>query len=495
MFKISTAFLTVCFSHLPRPLLVWCLVLMASLGCSYKVHAQQNITSSTAHTTDFNSMGSTAGATIPFPWNFYLSGFPTWSSAATYTTYAAGTSGANAITSSSPAGLYNMGNDPTASATDRALVWLGPSNNVNYIGAYTNRTGLNATKVYLSVDFKKFRTGTDAYNWYLYVGDSPSSITALVGEGSGGYAADANSTTIYEPARIRPFTVLIDRAVANNATIYLRFVFDAGTSAATSQVIGFDNIEASFNISAPPFTSPTTATTTSNEVFTYTPTSSFDPLVSYAYLRPDVSGITNAGIYQPTSISGSFNEVLINTTNADIVVPYTIISTHTITKLRTVTIVNVTVKPQFRLSPSPDGFNYGDVAWGDYDNDGDLDFVGVGTNASGVRSFGLYRKISGSFVLQTITGSVGVSNGTVNWVDYDRDGDLDIHFTGFAGGTTYINRILINNGNATFSVGPEFTGVNWGAVAWGDYDRVLDQGVIVNMVIPKNLSPQFKRIF
>ncbi|NJN78619.1 MAG: VCBS repeat-containing protein [Saprospiraceae bacterium] len=69
--------------------------------------------------------------------------------------------------------------------------------------------------------------------------------------------------------------------------------------------------------------------------------------------------------------------------------------------------------------------------WGDYDNDGDLDFIMIGSNSSGRKTF-IYENINNVFSLNTSLSNnfLQIDNGDVKWGDYDNDGDLDIAITG-----------------------------------------------------------------
>ncbi|RLD38411.1 MAG: hypothetical protein DRI74_03910, partial [Bacteroidetes bacterium] len=72
----------------------------------------------------------------------------------------------------------------------------------------------------------------------------------------------------------------------------------------------------------------------------------------------------------------------------------------------------------------------GDIAFGDFDNDGLNDIVFTGENDAGVPITELFLQNSdGGFRASEIVLQ-GLRNSTANWVDYDMDGDLDLFLTG-----------------------------------------------------------------
>jgi PKD repeat protein len=123
----------------------------------------------------------------------------------------------------------------------------------------------------------------------------------------------------------------------------------------------------------------------------------------------------------------------------------------------------------------------GSVAWGDYDNDGDLDILLTGrSNGSSISK--IYRNNGDkSFSLQAGIILVGVDEGSAAWGDYDNDGDLDILLTGWSEYNDIISRIYRNNGNNTFTeqTNINLTGIFGGSVAWGDYDNDGDLDIIM----------------
>lgn len=116
----------------------------------------------------------------------------------------------------------------------------------------------------------------------------------------------------------------------------------------------------------------------------------------------------------------------------------------------------------------------GEIKWGDYDGDGKPDLLmnGYALNTHSSRVW-IYKNMgTDSFQLQP-NNFPGMA-GTVDWLDYDGDGKLDILATG-VDTSSVRNRtdLYHNNGNGTFSAVitnlPEFGEPS--AVAVGDFNR------------------------
>jgi uncharacterized repeat protein (TIGR01451 family) len=118
------------------------------------------------------------------------------------------------------------------------------------------------------------------------------------------------------------------------------------------------------------------------------------------------------------------------------------------------------------------------VAWGDYDNDGDLDILLTGSHASGTVSR-VYRN-DGALGFTNIGAALApVAAGSVAWGDYDNDGDLDILLTGNSMGTS-VSKVYRNDGGGAFTdIGAGLTGVTSSSVAWGDYDNDGDLDILL----------------
>jgi predicted nucleotidyltransferase len=126
------------------------------------------------------------------------------------------------------------------------------------------------------------------------------------------------------------------------------------------------------------------------------------------------------------------------------------------------------------------GVNNSSSAWGDYDNDGDLDIVITGYNQSGAYISAVFRNDNGLFT-DIIAGLTGVQYSSVAWGDYDNDSDLDLLITGYTGSSAgFISKIYRNDNGIFPDINAGLPGVRWGSSAWGDYDNDGDLDIIIS---------------
>ena len=127
------------------------------------------------------------------------------------------------------------------------------------------------------------------------------------------------------------------------------------------------------------------------------------------------------------------------------------------------------------------GVNSSSVAWGDYDNDGYIDILLCGYSTTAPVTMIYHNNGLGNFTDSGIS-ITGVYEGDVAWADYDNDGDLDFIVTGIDVGTIRRAIIYKNNGGGTFEAQstPEILGVNYSSVDWGDYDNDGDHDLIIS---------------
>ncbi|MGM0589963.1 MAG: cadherin domain-containing protein [Bacteroidota bacterium] len=123
--------------------------------------------------------------------------------------------------------------------------------------------------------------------------------------------------------------------------------------------------------------------------------------------------------------------------------------------------------------------NFPDVAWGDLDQDGDLDLVLVGTDTNNDPYAEIYENDNGSFSPFT-TNLTGLYYGKVDLGDFDNDGDLDLVMTGMDGGTVPTSVIYRNDGDLSFTnINAGLTGLQRGDAEWGDYDNDGDLDLLI----------------
>ena len=161
------------------------------------------------------------------------------------------------------------------------------------------------------------------------------------------------------------------------------------------------------------------------------------------------------------------------------------------------------------------GWAYG-AAWGDYDNDGDEDLFVARRGTAGRKSSALYRN-EGDGIFTDVTAIAFKEGGPVHawgvaWGDYDNDNDLDLYVSRRTWGK-YPNILYRNNSDGTFTDVTSDTGVGGGSlkpsrtVSWADYDQdgwldfyVANNGVMDGTGVPDLLfynipGPSGKRIF
>jgi hypothetical protein len=116
-------------------------------------------------------------------------------------------------------------------------------------------------------------------------------------------------------------------------------------------------------------------------------------------------------------------------------------------------------------------------AWGDFDQDGDLDLALTGDNGGTPMTI-LYRNDSGTFV-DVNANLPGVNFSSCEWGDFEPDGDLDLLITGYNSGGIPKTYIIKNNNGVFSESGILFPGVAEGQAAWGDFDNDQDLDILL----------------
>lgn len=128
------------------------------------------------------------------------------------------------------------------------------------------------------------------------------------------------------------------------------------------------------------------------------------------------------------------------------------------------------------------GIYDGAVAWGDMDNDGDLDLALSGTqllNGTPAGFTGLYEN-QGSGVFAAVNAGLPLlTESSLAWADYDRDADLDLLLSGRYGSDP-VARVYRNDGDAGWvNINAGLVGAV-GTIAWGDYDNDDYPDILIN---------------
>jgi len=141
------------------------------------------------------------------------------------------------------------------------------------------------------------------------------------------------------------------------------------------------------------------------------------------------------------------------------------------------------------------------IAWGDYNNDGYIDFAYTGDDSTANYFTHIYKNngAMGGFTKQEDIFIDGTWRGSLEWGDYDNDGDLDLLISGEEDNNwDGITKIYENNGNNSFSevMGSSLDGFIYGNAIWGDYDNDGDLDILATGALdPLNTFVQTTRVY
>jgi PKD repeat protein len=128
------------------------------------------------------------------------------------------------------------------------------------------------------------------------------------------------------------------------------------------------------------------------------------------------------------------------------------------------------------------GVGWSSVAWGDYNNDGFSDILLSGYTSNNPYYISRIYKNNGdgTFSFQSSVPLSDVSMGNVAWGDYNNDGYLDVIITGSPLNMLF-TKVFKNEQDGTFTELPNtsFNGVVSGSLAWGDYDNDGDLDLLL----------------
>ncbi|UCD74424.1 MAG: VCBS repeat-containing protein [Phycisphaerales bacterium] len=123
------------------------------------------------------------------------------------------------------------------------------------------------------------------------------------------------------------------------------------------------------------------------------------------------------------------------------------------------------------------GANLSDTAWGDYDNDGDLDLAWVGETAAGGPRYARVYENDGAGNFSVFAELMNVYRSSCAWGDYDNDGDLDVAFSGYTG--TSLQTYMFENTGGGFTQSFWFPDRYEGSLSFADVDQDYDLDFLV----------------
>lgn len=145
----------------------------------------------------------------------------------------------------------------------------------------------------------------------------------------------------------------------------------------------------------------------------------------------------------------------------------------------------------FTLSPITFNDNYrnGQVEFIDYDNDNDLDIFISGSVQSGLSKSRLYQNNSNSFTEVPFAFADNIINNQFAWGDLDNDGDLDLLLMGNFDAINDYAYLFRNDGNSNFTeISQSFLPLSQGDIIFADIDNDGDNDIVTGGVNLTNFS-------
>ncbi len=124
------------------------------------------------------------------------------------------------------------------------------------------------------------------------------------------------------------------------------------------------------------------------------------------------------------------------------------------------------------------GLKDGSVQWGDFDGDGDPDLLLTGESANGPVTW-IYRNDRHNHFTRIHAGLPGVHFGTAKWADIDQDGDLDVLVTGTLASGKYITAIFVNQNGKFTRLPVNFMPLSLSNAAFADEDLDGDLDFVI----------------
>lgn len=229
-----------------------CALLLPVLG-SRAIHAAIPISTTTPYTQDFNSIGTSATATLPADFKVDATTTDvrkvgTFAAAGTATVRVGGAS----LSTTASNGIYNFGSGTTTTGPDRAIGFLASGSATasgNLYADLVNNTGSVVTSLQLSYNVEKYRNGTNAagFRIQMYYSADGSTWTSAGSDFLSAFASDANNNG-FNPAPGATAAVTnktLSVTIPSGSHLYLAWNFSVsgtGTTVTNSQALAIDDI-------------------------------------------------------------------------------------------------------------------------------------------------------------------------------------------------------------------------------------------------------------
>lgn len=139
------------------------------------------------------------------------------------------------------------------------------------------------------------------------------------------------------------------------------------------------------------------------------------------------------------------------------------------------------------ISTTTSDYWYASSDWADINNDGNLDLVisgGIDTDNDGYADsskIDFYENVNGTLTLTSQANVADLHLGSVKYLDYDNDGDIDLVTSGQNYNDIYTFYLTVyENENGIFSVSQQLEGVVYSSIETGDYDNDGDLDLLVS---------------
>lgn len=216
------------------------------------VHAVNLNTVNTAVTQNFDTIGTSATATLPTDFRAdkqtTAQTVGSYASAVTATEQRAG----NNMSSTATNGIYNYAAGDPTTATERAVGFISSSSATksgNLYAKYTNSTGAPLSALRISYDVERYRNGSNStgFRFQLFYSTDGTTWTNAGSNFLTSFTANAdNNGCATAPCETKSVSnqVLSIPTIASNSDIYLAWNYSVATGTTTSnaQGLGIDNI-------------------------------------------------------------------------------------------------------------------------------------------------------------------------------------------------------------------------------------------------------------